>query len=331
MNWFSRKDAPPPPPSGESLVLRGDRLEQDKNPANKKVAQEMDAGMDLYLHNNYPAAEKVFHRIAEDTKNPVEVAEKARYYEAHCLHLQQRLPRAADTYMKMLNDFPSGAYREQAVHHLDVIANYWLNDTREEMRQEKEQREGKLWVVWPHFFHWDKTKPWVDERGRALQALEQVRYNDITGPLGDKALFLIGCVKFHEQDYRDADHYFSQLVERHPNSPYAAKALELAIISKQLSTGGADYDGRAIADARKLIDVAGRSYPELATRKEQFLHKQLTSIISQQAEKDYKIAEFYRRTGHPGSAYFYYNIVLRRYHDVPAVLRAGQEACAGIG
>jgi hypothetical protein len=33
----------------------------------------------------------------------------------------------------------------------------------------------------------------------------------------------------------------------------------------------------------------------------------------QQAEKDYKVAEFYRRTGHPASAYFYYEIIRRRY------------------
>src|SRR5262249_43367177 len=36
-------------------------------------------------------------------------------------------------------------------------------------------------------------------------------------------------------------------------------------------------------------------------------------IDLQQAEKDYKIAEFYRHTGHPGSAYFYYELVRRRY------------------
>jgi hypothetical protein len=33
----------------------------------------------------------------------------------------------------------------------------------------------------------------------------------------------------------------------------------------------------------------------------------------QQAEKDYRIAEFYRRDGHSPSAYFYYEIVRRRY------------------
>src|SRR5262249_31359767 len=54
-------------------------------------------------------------------------------------------------------------------------------------------------------------------------------------------------------------------------------------------------------------------YPGLAGPKKEFLTKQLVSITLQQAEKDYKIAEFYERTGHPGSAYFYYELVCRRY------------------
>jgi hypothetical protein len=37
----------------------------------------------------------------------------------------------------------------------------------------------------------------------------------------------------------------------------------------------------------------------------------------QQAEKDFRTAEFYRRTGHYGSAYFYYELVRRRYPGTP--------------
>jgi hypothetical protein len=36
----------------------------------------------------------------------------------------------------------------------------------------------------------------------------------------------------------------------------------------------------------------------------------------QQAEKDFETAEFYRRTGHPGSAWFYYELVKRRYAGI---------------
>jgi hypothetical protein len=34
---------------------------------------------------------------------------------------------------------------------------------------------------------------------------------------------------------------------------------------------------------------------------------------SLEAERDFKVAEFYRRTGHPGSTVFYYELVGRRY------------------
>jgi outer membrane protein assembly factor BamD (BamD/ComL family) len=140
-----------------------------------------------------------------------------------------------------------------------------------------------------------------------------VRYNDMTGPLADKALFLSGSVRFFRKDYKEADHYYSQLVEMHPNSPYASQALELAIISKQLSTGGPLYDGRKLAEARKLVDTALRNYPEFANKKMDFLNRQLVSITMQQADKDYQVAELYRRMGHPCSAYFCYEIVRRRY------------------
>src|SRR5260370_7037967 len=99
----------------------------------------------------------------------------------------------------------------------------------------------------------------------------------------------------------------------HKTSPFAPKAVELAIIAKHMSTGGADYDGRKVAEARQLVHKALEVYPELAANKSEFLERQLVGITLQQAEKDYKMAEFYRRTGHPESAYFYYEIVRRRY------------------
>jgi outer membrane protein assembly factor BamD (BamD/ComL family) len=181
------------------------------------------------------------------------------------------------------------------------------------MAEYREKREGQRTFIVPAVFHFEKKKPFLDEEGRAMQALEQVHLNDITGPLADKALFLAGGVKFYREDYREADHYFSQLIEQHANSPLAPQAIELAIISKHMSTGGADYDGRKVAEARIMVDTALRNYPQLAQEKSGFLERQLGSITLQQAQKDYNTAEFYRRTGHPGSAYFYYEIVRRRY------------------
>jgi outer membrane protein assembly factor BamD (BamD/ComL family) len=235
------------------------------------------------------------------------------YYRAECNRLQGYYPKAADLYVNLLNKFSHTPYREQAIQHMFDIANYWLDDTRAEMREYKEKREGKRWVVWPRFISFDRTKPFLDREGRAIEKLEQVRLHDGRGPLADHALFMCGVVKLFNEDYRNADTYFSEVANKHKDSPLAAKSVELAIYCKHMSTGGSDYDGRKVAEARTLVQTAFDNYPSLAHEKRAFLLRQLDNINLQQADKDFKMAEFYQRTGHPGSAYFYYELVRRRY------------------
>jgi len=339
VNLFARND-PPPKAAGpkDSVVLRPDGLA----PAPRSAADsdpDLAAAHEVFRAGDYEKAETLFHRIAEANKTVgswvsevissrpdkgemnVLVLEEARFYEAECIYLQGRYPKAEDTYLRQLADFGgSGAHKEQAIKRLFDIANYWLEDTREEMRQSAEMRQGKRWVVMPHFLNFATAKPFLDEEGRALEALEAVRYNDINGPYADRALFLLGRVHFFNQNYREADFQFTQLVQMHPTSPFHGQAAEMAMIAKNLSTGGADYDTRKCAEAREMSPVILTSYneirakdPKLADEKEEFLRRQLFGITMQQAEKDYKVAEFYRHTDRPESAYFLYEVVRRRY------------------
>jgi TolA-binding protein len=310
LNPFQSSSSKPPPPGPkDSAVIRPVGLETAQA-STAETNPDMLEAMELFRQEKYDQAGKKFHRLAEKTKDDSFLAEKARFYEAESLYQQRKYPKAADTYVRMLNDFGAGTYRNQALQRMFDIANYWLEDTRQEMRQTREVREGKRWIVWPHFVHWEETKPLLDEEGRAVELLEKVRYHDITGPLADRALFLMGSVKYFNEDFREADFCFSQLVEMHPKSPYAADATELAITSKHRCTGGADYDGRKVAEARALVHKAQLSYPQLDQER---LRRQLANITFQQAEKDYKTAEFYRRTGKPCPAFFMYEVVRRRY------------------
>src|SRR5262249_40932591 len=61
---------------------------------------------------------------------------------------------------------------------------------------------------------------------------------------------------------------------------------------------------------------------DVYNQKKDFLDRQGFSINLQQADKDFNAAEFYRRTGHPGSAYFIYEIVRRRYPGTKYAERA---------
>ena len=137
----------------------------------------------------------------------------------------------------------------------------------------------------------------------------------MTGPDADKAIFWCGYVNFIRGNFQEADHFFSQLVEMHKDSPLRPQAIAYAIQAKNNATGGADYDGRKCAEALQLVHMAEATVPELT--QDPAMAEKLTrakfAIRSQQAEKDFRTAEYYERTGHPGSAVFYYELVRRRY------------------
>ncbi len=119
---------------------------------------------------------------------------------------------------------------------------------------------------------------------------------------GDRLLFLAGSLHFLvEEDYRAAERAFSLLLKKYPDSRFAPKAAEVAVLAKQFTTRGGDA-GRA-NEGRHAIEA--------------MLAAERKDIQAQQAEKDFAIAEFYRRTGHVGAACFYYETVRRRYPGTP--------------
>lgn len=293
----------------------------DPGPASFELdphSPELDAAKQLFGDKQYTKAEPAFAKLANYSKNPVRIAEEARFYEGECQFLQKNYRDAEQTYKKLIKDFRYGKHQASANRRLFDIANHWLDDTRKVMEAYEEKKEGKRWFVLPaSYVHLSRDKPFYDTEGHALKVLEEVRLNDIgTQPkqgevsLGEKSLFYIATIKFFRGDYKDADYYYSQLFENYPNSQLAPKAIKQAIVCKQIVNGGPGYDGRTVEKARELTDMASRAYKELD---EKWLNHQLLSIQQQQAAGDFKIAEFYRRTGHPGSAYFYYELVRRRY------------------
>jgi TolA-binding protein len=275
---------------------------------------------DAYRRDQFDQAEKLFEDVADDTKNRPEVAERARFYQAESLRREGYFPKAVDTYNKLLIDFPAGLYREQALGQMYLIATDWLKPVRDEIaekaRPEKE-RKAKSWTEGIVLVNFDRKLPTFDAEGRALQTLEKVYFGDPNGPYADKALFLLGRVSYEREKFADAARYFQQLAEAHGRSPLRDEALKLAIIAKSNSTGGPQYDGREMAEAMRLINGAKATSPSLTREQEgKFLDQQALMVRYQQAEKDFETAEFYRRTGHPGAAWFYYELVLRRYPGI---------------
>ncbi len=324
--------------SGDRMLFRGgsetanDGAKVVSKEQQKSLHEELLLARQLYQDRRFDEAEKHYAKVAAtNDKIPIvglerpawlggkaerassDAREEAIFYLAECQREQKKFRTASESYFKLFAQFSNSQFTERADLGLFEIANYWLEDTRKAMAEVQEQREGKRWMVMPaSFVNLSQDKPFTDTEGHALRLLERIRLNEINTPLAEKSLFYIANVKFFREDYRDADFYYSQLYNNYPNSQYAPKAVKQAIICKQLVTGGSEYDCRSVEESNRLIHVAQTAYPELA-KDDKWLSNQLVSINMQQADRDYKIAEFYDRTGHPGSAYFYFELVRRCY------------------
>lgn len=278
----------------------------------------------LFEQQKYKDAEAIFDKLADNTYNPVLLAERARFMQAECQRLRGEGFKSVATYNRMLQDFPAGAYREKGCSQMYDIAYGWLKEsTLEKVEREKNLEEGKMngtakpWyetaINLPNFT--DKNKPVLDWEGEAVKYLEAVHTHDMLGPTADRALFWCGYVNFYRGRYEEADHFFSQIVELHKDSPLWKEAMRLAVIAKNNSTGGAVYDAQKASEALQLVNQVEATVPEYVRdpEKSSWLLRQKMNVRLQLAEKDYQMARYYERTRHPASAYFYYELVTRRY------------------
>ena len=261
-------------------------------------------------------------RQGEEASPRHAVSEDAQFYLAESQRLQGNYRDSRDNFRVYVQSFPYGKYASLANERMFDIANYWLNPTRDEMKDyEKNPGAPSAGSSYNIALAWDSPKdmPLNDVEGFAVTTLEDVRLNDIRGKLAEKSLFYIATVKFFRGEYKEADFFYSQLVEQHPKSELAEKALKQSIICKQISNGGTQYDTRLVEQCRKFLEEYQRTYPG---KDGEWVNKQLVSIHYQQADRDFNVAAFYDRTGHPGSAYFCYELVRRRYPNTEYAKKA---------
>jgi RNA polymerase sigma factor (sigma-70 family) len=136
----------------------------------------------------------------------------------------------------------------------------------------------------------------------------------MTAPLpspAEQALFFSASTNFLLSHYGEAKRECARFVRSYPESALADSAIQLGLIATRLADRGEDDVSRQMAKAKAIINAALNG--QAAEIKQPVEAGQFADAVLAQAEKDFRLAEFYRRTGHPGSAFFYYEIVRRRY------------------
>ncbi len=271
-------------------------------------AEKMAEAEQLFAEEKYTDARARFGPIADNSYNPGHMVEKARFLEGECCRMQKKLPDAVATYNRYLKDYVGGVYSRQAADRMFAVAEDWRKDIMPENTSEVKQAG---WV--PNFT--DQTRPRLDFNGELVKCYENIAEGAPHAECAEKAMFWAGYLHYSRGNYEDADHYFSTLSEHFPDSPLRAEAVKYAIDAKNRAGGGPWYDGQKSNEALQLVHNIEASQPEYRRdpAKVEWLTKQKLTIREGQAERDFESAEYYRRTGKYGSAYFCYELVKRRY------------------
>lgn len=270
---------------------------------NKQVAQAAyQEGETAFRQKNYDEAAAKFKTAAKRWPDS-EIEEDALFMQAESYFFADRYSSACDTYVNLMKKYENSRYLDKVVPRQFAIARYW----------EQHDRSEHHYAVTPNFT--DKTRPWFDTRGNALAAYETVHLNDPTGPLADDSLMAKANSHFLNNEFEDADTYYTMLRESYPQSEHQPTAHLLGLRSKMRKYQGPNYDGKPLAESKELIEQINSQFPGELTDEKEKLGEALRAIRNQQAQRDFDLAEYYAGTRHYGAARYYYQRVLKDYPD----------------
>jgi outer membrane protein assembly factor BamD (BamD/ComL family) len=266
---------------------------------------------ELFASTDYGLAQKIYADLADNTHNAAQMREKARFQEAECCRLRKKLPAAVATYNRYLQDHPGGVYSTPAAERMFVVAEGW----REDVMKDLDASAAGRWQMprMPNLS--DDARPTMDLEGELVKTYENIAVGAPTAGCAEKAMFWAGYLHYVRGRYEDADHFFSTLAEMYKDSPLRQDAVKYAIESKSRVVGGPYYDPQKSNEALQLVHNLEATEPEYRSdpAKQEWVTKQKLGIRANQAEHDFETAEYYRRSGRAGSAYWCYELVKRRY------------------
>jgi len=214
--------------------------------------------------------------------------------------------QAYQWYERQLSEYPTGRLFERALHREAEIADAFL--------------AGKKRIFW-RIFRLSATEEGLKMHERVAEQMPGSR-------LAEESMMKIAdyhARKGHWTEAADAYQHYVELFGRRYRSEQAEHLAAGAIYS---SFQGVAFDDTPLLEAEQRYTALGARYPHGEAAKT--VPAVLSEIELAKAEKDYRTARFYTRTGRPASAAFYYREVIELYGSTEWARRSA-EALKAMG
>jgi outer membrane protein assembly factor BamD (BamD/ComL family) len=238
--------------------------------------------------------------------------EDALFLQGESEFFSDQYPKAHDTYGGLLKKYANSRHLDTVVRREFAMGLYW----------EQLQTANPMWVVQPNLS--DKTRPYFDTFGYALQAYDRVRLSDPTGPLADHSVMATANAYFRNGQYYDAAYHYDLLRKDYPNSTHQMKAHLLDLQAKMRVYQGVDYDGTPLKEGEKIANQTLSQFGNKLGAEREHVVENRARIIEAEADRDFTRGKYYEQHKYYGAAKSYYKDVYEKY---PTTQRA-QEAKA---
>jgi len=259
-------------------------------------------GEALFREKKYGEAVEKFKTAAARWPDSI-LEEDALFMLGESYFFSDQYPEAHETYSKLLKKYENTRYLETVVAREFAIGRYW----------EQLYRADPDWPITPNLT--DETRPRFNAYAKALDAYQNVRLYDPTGPLADDALMATANAHFVQGDYENASFYYDQLRKEYPQSEHQLAAHLLSIQAKLRYYQGPDYDGTPLEEARRIAEQVLAQFGGQLGEEKQRLLKTYRQILELQAERDWNMAQYYETKRSYGAARRYYQLLIEEYPD----------------
>jgi len=285
-------------------------------PDERIAEQYFQEGMALYREKKFAEAAAKFAQAADRWPDSI-LEEDALFFQAESYFFDDQYGKAHDTFRLLFKKHENSRYLDVAANRQFAIGRYW----------EQHDRVEPHWPFTPNLT--DKTRPWFDTHGNALNAYLSVRLNDPTGPLADDAVMATANAYFAQGRFEEAAYHYDLLRKEYPKSEFQMRANLLALESRRQSYQGPLYDGKPLDEADEVARQSLRQFRSHLGPEQERVIKAVDEIRLQKAERQWALAQLYERKRAYGAARICYQGILADYPNTP-IAHASQERIEAI-
>jgi outer membrane protein assembly factor BamD (BamD/ComL family) len=282
-------------------------------PLARKSFQE---GESLFRERKYDLAAPKF-KVAADRWPDSLLEEDALFMLGESYFFCDKYSAAHDTYGILLKKFENSRYLDTVARREFAIGRYW----------EQMDAKNSQWPITPNFT--DKTRPWFDTFGNAVDAYQRVQMHDPNGPLADDARMAMGNAYFARDKHEEAALQYDYLRKEYPQSKHQVHAHVLGLKSTQKTYQGADYDPTPLNNADQIARSALTQFPRELGEEKARVMQMSKDITENKALRDYAMGEYYEGKRCYGAARFYYQNILKE-HPLTQTAQKAKERYAAI-